>query len=74
MSNGDFGRAEWRKSSWSGGNGGQCVEVAVLPGTVGLRDSKDPAGPVLTATPAEFTAFVRAVARGALSGRPGRGE
>jgi hypothetical protein len=64
MSNGDFGHAEWRKSSWSGDNGGHCVEVAALPGMVGLRDSKEPAGPVLTATPAEFAAFVRGVARG----------
>jgi hypothetical protein len=37
----------WRKSSYSGGEGGQCVEVA---GTLGaVRDSKNPAGPTLTA-------------------------
>ncbi|WP_329518524.1 DUF397 domain-containing protein [Spirillospora sp. NBC_01491] len=39
----------WRKSSHSG-NGGECVETAVLDGTVGVRDSKNPAGPVLTLT------------------------
>jgi hypothetical protein len=39
-------------------NGGQCVEVAQLPdGGVLLRDSKNPTGPVLTFTPAEWDAF-----------------
>lgn len=33
----------WRKSSYSGSNGGQCVEVAV-PGRVLVRDSKNPDG------------------------------
>jgi uncharacterized protein DUF397 len=33
----------WRKSSYSGTNGGQCVEVAA-PGHVLVRDSKDPGG------------------------------
>lgn len=41
MSTPDLSRATWRKSTWSGGNGGQCVEVAVLGTAVGLRDSKD---------------------------------
>ncbi|GAA2138763.1 DUF397 domain-containing protein [Actinomadura napierensis] len=35
---------QWRKSSHSGGNGGECVEVAELGGTIGVRDSKDPEG------------------------------
>jgi hypothetical protein len=49
----------WRKSSYSGGTGGNCVEVAVLPdGGRALRDSKDPAGPVLRFTSAEWSAFV----------------
>ena len=33
----------WRKSSYSGSNGGQCIEVAV-PGRVLVRDSKNPDG------------------------------
>lgn len=50
----------WKKSSRSSGNGGECVEVADdLGGAVGVRDSKDPAGPVLSFEPAAWRAFVR---------------
>ena len=59
----DLTGARWRKSSKSGGNGGDCVEVADnLAGVVGVRDSKDPAGPVLTFTPAVWRAFVARLA------------
>ena len=45
----DLTGAIWRKSTRSGGNGGECVEVATnLPGIVAVRDSKDAAGSVLT--------------------------
>jgi Domain of unknown function (DUF397) len=38
----------WRKSSYSGGQGGNCVEVAPRPaGQLAVRDSKAQAGPVL---------------------------
>jgi hypothetical protein len=37
----------WRKSSYSDGNGGQCVETASGGGVVLLRDTKQPDGPVL---------------------------
>ncbi|MDG4808380.1 DUF397 domain-containing protein [Micromonospora sp. WMMD1120] len=47
----------WRTSSRSGGEG-NCVEVAGFPDTVAVRDSKDRHGPVLTFTPAAWTAFV----------------
>ena len=58
----DLTRADWRKASYSGDNGGDCVEVARnLPGTVAVRDSKDPAGPVLTFSPGEWAAFTAAV-------------
>ncbi|MFF5172568.1 DUF397 domain-containing protein [Micromonospora sp. NPDC000089] len=51
--------ARWRKSSKSGNNGGDCVEVADnLPGLVAVRDSKNPDGPTLTFTPATWHAFV----------------
>jgi hypothetical protein len=47
----------WRKSTYSFSNG-NCVEVADLPsGGVAIRDSKDPSGPVLTFTPAQWRAF-----------------
>jgi len=42
----DLSSANWRKSSFSSGGGNACVEVAVLPGIVAIRDSKDPDGPV----------------------------
>ncbi|MET7969132.1 DUF397 domain-containing protein [Micromonospora sp. NPDC005305] len=55
----DLTGARWRKSTRSGSNGGSCVEVADnLPGLVGVRDSKDPSGPVLTFTPETWRAFV----------------
>ncbi|MCC5034055.1 DUF397 domain-containing protein [Streptomyces sp. WAC 00631] len=38
----------WFKSSYSGTNGGDCVEVAMVPGTVHVRDSKRPDGPALS--------------------------
>ncbi|QKW28989.1 DUF397 domain-containing protein [Streptomyces seoulensis] len=52
------------KSSYSGNNG-NCVEVAVLP-TDGraLRDSKNPDGPALVLSTAEFSAFVQGVKDG----------
>lgn len=58
--------AGWRKSSHSGDEGA-CVEMAVLPravavpdvddAAVAVRDSKDPAGPVLLFAPAAWAAF-----------------
>lgn len=48
----------WRKASRSSAEGGNCVEVAELPGGGrAVRDSKDPSGPVLRFTPAEWAAF-----------------
>ncbi|MGW5086176.1 DUF397 domain-containing protein [Streptomyces coelicoflavus] len=50
---------QWRKSSYSGDQGGECLEVAETPhATVAVRDSKTPAGPILTLAPAVFTTFV----------------
>jgi hypothetical protein len=52
----------WRKSKRSNGSGGDCVEVADLPGgTCAVRDSKQPTGPVLTVTVAEWSAFTAGV-------------
>ena len=63
----DLSGAVWRKSTFSNGNGGACVEVAsALPdGHRAVRDSKDRAtGPVLHFTKDEWSAFVAAVKAG----------
>jgi len=39
---------EWRRSSHSDGDGGECVELAALSDQVLVRDSKNPGGPVLS--------------------------
>jgi len=59
----DLPGARWHKSSFSGTNG-DCVEVAVLPHAVAVRDSKDPAGPALVFTPSEWAAFLAGVKHG----------
>jgi hypothetical protein len=75
----DLTGAAWRTSSFSSGNGGACVEVAIVPVAaegsgrlVALRDSKDPAGPALVFTPDEWRSFLCGV-RGA-PWPPGPGE
>jgi Domain of unknown function (DUF397) len=61
-------RAQWRTSSYSGTNGGACVEVARnLPGIVAVRDSKDRTGPTLTFSPAQWDAFTAGVRSGVLA-------
>lgn len=57
----------WRKSSYSGTEGDNCVEVAVsscgAAGTVHVRDSKDVALPHLTASPEAWMSFVTRAGR-----------
>jgi len=61
----DLTGAVWRKSSYSGNNGGNCVEVARnMPEIVAVRDSKDPQGPGLVFTPDQWQAFAAAVKAG----------
>ncbi|GAA0498793.1 transcriptional regulator [Paractinoplanes deccanensis] len=61
----DLTGAVWHKSTRSGGNGGDCVEVAVnLPGIVAVRDTKCPEGPALVFTHAEWSAFLGGVRDG----------
>ena len=51
----------WRKSSFSDGGSedqSNCVEVAITTNTVGVRDSKTPATPPLTFTPAAWSQFL----------------
>jgi len=63
----DLSRAAWRKSSYSNGTGGSCVEIAPLvgiPGTnddIAVRDSKDPHGPALTFTARQWREFATAI-------------
>ena len=62
----ELSRAVWRKSTRSGNNNGACVEVAVTPDVVGVRDSKDRSGPVLVFSPESWRAFVEAAKKGEL--------
>ena len=60
--------ASWAKSSFSFSNG-NCVEVAELPGhSVAVRDSQDPAGPVLRFTRGGWNTFLGGARRGKFDG------
>ncbi|MFF9772371.1 DUF397 domain-containing protein [Streptomyces sp. NPDC013978] len=48
----------WFKSSYSGTEGGDCVEIAATKTVVHVRDSKAAAGPVLTVSRAAWAGFV----------------
>ena len=52
--------SSWRKSSYSGDNGGECVEVATA-GTVLVRDTADRSGAVLTFTADVWRAFTATI-------------
>ncbi|MDL4814605.1 DUF397 domain-containing protein [Actinomadura opuntiae] len=54
----DLTTATWQKSSYSGGTGGECIELASAPGVVAVRDSKDPHGPMLVVRRDEFAVLV----------------
>jgi hypothetical protein len=56
---GDASELAWFKSSYSSGNdGNSCVELAVTPGTVHVRDSKNAEGPRLALAPEAWADFV----------------
>lgn len=60
----ELGRHGWMKP-WSGGNGGNCVEVLKLQdGRIAVRQSTDPEGPALLYTVSEMTAFIEAAKDG----------
>jgi hypothetical protein len=61
----DLNGAIWRKSSRSGNNGGDCVEVANLDHIVAVRDSKNPDGAKLALTRADWRALIACVQDGA---------
>jgi len=48
----------WFKSSYSGAEGGECVEIAAGTAVVHVRDSKTAAGPILTVSPEAWAGFV----------------
>ncbi|MFD9394169.1 DUF397 domain-containing protein [Streptomyces sp. NPDC060000] len=50
----------WFKSSYSDGTGNNCIEAADLSTDVGVRDSKDKAGPALVFPRSAWAAFVTA--------------
>jgi hypothetical protein len=54
----DLTHAVWQKSTRSGPNCDNCVEVAFVDGAIAVRDSKNPAGPALIFTSDEWDAFV----------------
>jgi hypothetical protein len=59
-------RYDWRKSSYSGGQG-NCVEVAPLRDGVAVRDSKNPSGPVLRFGADAWQVFVASVKAGKIA-------
>jgi hypothetical protein len=61
--NPDVSRAQWRKSSYSGG-GNNCVEIAEVAGARAVRDSKNPDGGHLIFGPDAWQAFITDVKRG----------
>ncbi|MGK5733466.1 DUF397 domain-containing protein [Streptomyces sp. URMC 124] len=64
----DLSRAEWKTSSHSSVDGGNCVEwapaLATAHGIVPVRDSKIPGGPALTFGPAAWSSFITAASYG----------
>ncbi|WP_405788070.1 DUF397 domain-containing protein [Streptomyces sp. NBC_01367] len=65
----DLTSVAWRKSSYTNGDGGRCVEVADgVPGFVPVRDSKRPQGPAVVVTAGAWGPFVRALKAGELPG------
>ncbi|MCK7627858.1 DUF397 domain-containing protein [Streptomyces sp. RS10V-4] len=64
----DLSTANWRKSTYSGHNNDDCLEVSdSLPGLVPVRDSKDPEGPALVFPADGWTSFIGAVKSGQLT-------
>ena len=53
----------WRKSSYSSSEGGDCIEVATHPAAIHIRDSKVPAGGILTVSPGTWGEFLGQVTR-----------
>lgn len=65
------GISGWRKSSFSGYNT-NCVEVGILKGNIGIRDSKNPKGGTLKLTAAEWNSFLGSIRATGNRGAAGR--
>jgi hypothetical protein len=62
----NLSRTGWRKSTFSNGQGGDCIECAWLPGGgIAVRDSKLPEGTILRVSHDQWRAFTERVKRGA---------
>jgi|SoiMethySBSTD1v2_1073268.scaffolds.fasta_scaffold1409331_1 hypothetical protein len=59
-----MGALKWRKSSRSNGSSGNCVEVALCPDGVAMRDSKNPDGPMLIIGRESWKVFIEATKSG----------
>lgn len=57
----ELDRAQWRRSTYSGSGGGNCVEIAAAPDMILTRDSKDPSGPVLAFSTRTWERFASTV-------------
>ncbi|MGW8379945.1 DUF397 domain-containing protein [Streptomyces sp. ODS28] len=65
----DLSQPHWRKSSYSGGQGGECLEVIRAGARIAVRDSKNTQGPVLAFPAAAFGAFAAAAGKGVFGAR-----
>ncbi|MET8092310.1 DUF397 domain-containing protein [Micromonospora sp. NPDC005220] len=63
MTHAELARVSWHKSSRSGANDSNCVEVAVLSDGLAVRDSTDPGGATLVFGRAAWSSFVTALRR-----------
>jgi hypothetical protein len=54
-------RQDWRRSSYSGGGNNDCVEVAFRSDAVGVRDSKNVPGPLLTFSTTTWRRFAQRI-------------
>lgn len=61
-----FDESGWRRSTYSGPNGGTCVEVNSTARLIGVRDSKLAGSPILTFSPPAWRAFVDLVRQGSI--------
>ncbi|MFI2712485.1 DUF397 domain-containing protein [Micromonospora sp. NPDC018662] len=64
MTPSDPAQVRWRKSSRSGANDSNCVEVADLSTALAVRDSKDPDGPALLFDRGVWSSFVAGLRHG----------